>query len=124
MRLDTDRINSIIDRIDQALIDRNASVLEQYYSDQLKMVAPNGMILSKEQLIAPFRDKNRSGNLAEIKSTDRKFNFFDRTAIVILKTSHRFKNKSQTDYKNSLVFILENDQWRLVLQHTTIIGTK
>ncbi len=105
----------LIDKLDQALIDRNYKVLNQYYGDQINLVAPNGMALTKEMALAPFKDSSKKSMLKEISNENIQITIQGNSAFVLMETTHSFKNAERRRYKNIQVFEKGKEDWYLEL---------
>ena len=48
-------IQELIKTLDNALIQRDYNTLANYYSNELKVIAPNGSVLNKKMILEPFK---------------------------------------------------------------------
>lgn len=67
-----------------ALLEKNAQVLQGLLADDYIGITPNGMLQSKEQTLNMLR--NGSLRLTSIESFDRKVRFYGNTAVVTSRT--------------------------------------
>jgi hypothetical protein len=108
-------LSNLIKKLDKAIIERDYETLNKVFDDDLKWVAPDGMILNKEMALAALKAKNTKSSMKAISNNDIQITVHDKQAYVIMKTIHSFSNSPDRIYRNIQIFVKENDSWKLEL---------
>ena len=109
-----------IDQLEQvwrdAILQRNASALDNLLSDDYVAITPNGTLQSKDQTLANLRTGNLHFNSIEL--SDRKVRFYGQTALVTSRAEVNGTNGDGTfsgSYRYTRVYVRDDHgSWKIV----------
>jgi ketosteroid isomerase-like protein len=103
-----------------ALLKGDLSANERYMAEDAVFTGPDGMVMSKSEVISMFKDGNLKLESSVID--DMKVNVRGNTAVATYRTTDKGKYK-ETDisgqYRWTDVFVKQNGEWKLVAGHGT-----
>jgi len=108
-----EEITQLINQLDEALVNRDYDVLNAHYAEDMKLVAPNGAIITRDIALAPFKNKNRTSKLRSVENTDLQITADNGHAHALMITTHSFEGGNRRAYRNLLVLAKEEGIWKV-----------
>lgn len=114
---------AVVNEWDRAMVENDAEAIGRYMADDWTIVGPDGSVGDK----ATFLGQVRSGALTHdvMESHDMKVRFYGEVAVVVgrgisggLYQGQAFRLVERT----SCVFVRQEDRWRCVLTHLSLIA--
>jgi ketosteroid isomerase-like protein len=108
------------DERNQAILNRDTTVLDRMYADEITWTMSNGDLLNKQQVLGNIGSENQ--RLFSIEHSDRRLHVFGNT-VVLTATSHsseRYKDKMVTVPRRfTNVYVKQDGHWKLIVHTVT-----
>lgn len=112
---------SLIVKFDKAVLERDLVALQSYLAEDFIMITPIGSVMTREQLLMPFKsDSPNKSQLIEASTSGFIVHTYEQSAVVTAITSHSFEassNRPVSKYRNTYTIVQVGDHWQIAAIH-------
>jgi hypothetical protein len=121
-KLVKEQIQETLEILDEAMVSRTYETLDKYYAADLNIIAPNGMILERNQLLAPFKDSTKQSALIKVSREEVTMVIKKNYVYITSKVTHVFEGREDRVYENLQLFKKDHAVWQLKLLHSSLLS--